>query len=458
MNAPNPALAAAAAPARLPGPASAPQTPEKRWSAAAQMRVGLITLFVLVFGFGAWATFASISGAVVAPGRLKVETNRQVVQHLDGGIVAEIAVQEGDVVPAGSVLVRLDDTRLNAELAIVESQLFEVMARIGRLEAEVIGAEAPLFDRELLDVAEERPEVARLVEGQTGLFEARAETARRETDQLRERQTQIREEIRGAAAQRESLDRQLDFIEQELVDQRSLLDRGLTQASRVLSLEREKARLEGQIGTLTAQAAQLAGRITEIDIQLTGRDATRREEAITQLRDLRTNEAELKERRISTLDIISRLDIRAPREGVVLGLTVFTVGAVVQPAEPLMYIVPTEVDLVVEARMEPINIDQVYPGQPARLRFSAFNQRTTPEVDSTVLKVAPDALTDEATGVSYYPVELAISEDALEQLGADLTLVAGMPVDAFIQTGERSPLSYLLRPLTDFFARSMREE
>jgi HlyD family secretion protein len=421
------------------------------------MRIGLVTVFVLVFGFGAWAALASISGAVVASGRLKVETNRQVVQHLDGGIVAEIAVQEGAVVDAGEILVRLDDTRLNAELAIIESQLFEIMARIGRLEAEVIGADSPLFEAELLAIAAERPEVARLVEGQRGLFHARSDTRARETEQLRERQTQIREEIRGSVAQRESLDRQLAFIEQELTDQRSLLERGLTQASRVLSLEREKARLEGQIGALTAQAAQLQGRITEIDIQLTGRDATRREDAMTELRDLRSSEAELRERRLSTQDVISRLDIRAPRAGVVLGQTIFTVGSVVQPAEPLMYVVPTEAALVVEARLETTNIDQVYPGQPARLRFSAFNQRTTPEVDSTVLRVAPDALTDEATGLSYYPVELTITEDALSQLG-DLTLVAGMPVDAFIQTGERSPLSYLLRPPTDFFVRSMREE
>jgi HlyD family secretion protein len=441
---------------RLGGPA-APPTPDKKWSAKGQMRFGLAVVFVLVFGLGAWAAFASIAGAVVAPGRLKVETERQVVQHLDGGIVKELVVEEGDVVEAGDVLMRLDDTRLDAELAIIESQLFEVLARIGRLEAEVADEPAPVFDDELLAAAESNDDVARLVAGQSILFEARRETRDRETEQLRERQTQIRDEIRGSVAQRESLDRQLGFIEEELVDQRSLLDRGLTQASRVLSLEREKARLEGQIGTLTAQVAQLEGRITEIEIQLVGRDATRREEAITQLRDLRTNEAELRERRLSTNDVISRLDIRAPREGVVLGLTVFTVGAVVRPAEPLMYVVPTRADLVVEARVEPQNIDQVYPGQPARLRFSAFNQRTTPEVDSTVVRVAPDALTDEATGVSYYPIELAITPDLLSELG-DLTLVAGMPVDAFVQTGERSPMSYLIRPLTDFFARSMREE
>ena len=441
-------------PQALPSPDA---EPARRWSAGRPLRLGIAALLVLVVGFGGWAAFASIAGAVVAPGRLKVEGERQIVQHLDGGIVSELLVSEGDRVEAGEVLMRLDATRTRAELAIVESQLFEVMARIGRLEAEQTAADAPIFDRELLEAAAERPQVARLVEGQRSLYEARLETVARETAQLRERQTQIREEIRGSEAQRESLDRQLAFIEQELTDQRSLLERGLTQASRVLSLEREKARLEGQIGSLTAQAAQLRGRITEIDIQLTSREATRREEAITQLRDLRTSEAELKERRLSLTDTIERLEIRAPRSGVVLGLTVFTVGAVVRPAEPVMYVVPTGEALVVEARIEPIHIDQVYPGQPARLRFAAFNQRTTPEVGSTVLQVAPDALTDETTGLSYYPAELAISEDALGQLEG-LTLVAGMPVDAFIQTGERSPISYLMRPLADFFQRAWRED
>ncbi len=440
---------------RLPGPAS--DDAVRRWSAGRQLRTGLAVVLVLVGGFGAWAALASIAGAVVAPGRLKVEGERQIVQHLEGGVVSELLVDEGDEVQAGDVLVRLDATRIAAELAIVEGQLFEILARIGRLEAEQINAPEPLFDDELLQLATEREAVARLVEGQRGLHVARLETIQRETEQLRERQTQIREEIRGSEAQRESLDRQLGFIEQELVDQRSLLDRGLTQASRVLSLEREKARLEGEIGTLTAQAAQLRGRITEIDIQLTGREATRREEAITELRDLRTSEAELRERRLSLRDQLDRLEVRAPRSGIVLGQTIFTVGAVVRPAEPIMYVVPTEEALVVEARIEPIHIDQVYPGQPARLRFSAFNQRTTPEVASTVLRVAPDALTDEATGVSYYPAELAISDDVLNELG-ELSLVAGMPVDAFIQTGERSPMSYLMRPMTDFFQRAWRED
>jgi HlyD family secretion protein len=434
-----------------------PGAQETRWSASRPLRLGLLAVAVLVFGLGAWAAFASISGAVVAPGRLKVASERQVVQHLEGGVVDEILVKEGDVVEAGDVLIRLDDTQLRAELAIVESQLWETLARIARLEAEQALADRLRFAPELRAAAAMDEEVAAMLEGQRRLFEARRDTVLRETEQLRERQTQIREEISGAEAQRESLRRQLGFIEEELEDQRGLLERGLTQASRVSSLEREKARLEGQAGELTARIAQSKGRITEIDIQIIGRGATRIEEAISEVRDLGSSAAELKERRLSLRDRLDRLAIRSPRSGVVLDQKVFAEQAVIRGAEPVLYVVPSDEALVVEARIEPTSIDQVYPGQPARLRFAAFNQRTTPEVDSQVLRVSPDALTDEQTGISFYTAELAITEETLDALG-DVTLVAGMPVDAFIQTGERTPMSYLFRPMSDFFARSMREE
>ncbi len=438
---------------RLKGPTA---DPAQRWGAAGAMRTGALATVALVFGLGAWSAFASIAGAVVASGRLKVETNQQVVQHPDGGVVAEILVKEGDAVAAGALLLKLDDRLQRNELAIIEGRLHELMARIGRLEAEQDGADAPRFDPEILAVAAERPDVATLVEGQSRLFVARLETVQRETEQLRERQEQLREEILGAEAQVEALDIQLGFIDQELVDQRSLLARGLTQASRVLSLEREAARLKGELGSLGARIAQTRGRITEIEIQIVGRDATRREEAIAELRDLRQREAELKEQRLSLRETIERTEVRAPREGVVIGQTVFSASAVIRAAEPILFIVPSEAALVVEARIEPQNIDQVYPGQPARLRFAAFNQRTTPEIDAEVRRVSPDAIVDQGTGMSYYTAEIALGEDALAQLEG-LKLVAGMPVDAFIQTGERSPLSYLMQPLTDFFSRSMRE-
>lgn len=427
------------------------------WRGTGAMRVGLITALLLVAGLGAWLGLASLAGAVIAPGKLRVETNRQIVQHLDGGVVRELMVREGDMVEAGQVLMRLDDRQLAAELAIVESRLFDAMARAARLEAEQTDASALRFDEELLALAQTRDDVAALVEGQRGLFRARRETAARETEQLRERQVQIGEEIAGSQAQMDSLGIQLGFIEKELTDQRSLLDRGLTQQSRVLALEREKARLDGSLGALRAQIAQARGRITEIEIQIVGREATRREEAIAELRDLRVTEAELKERRLALRETIDRLEIRAPRSGAVLGLTVFTEGAVIRPAEPVLYVVPSESSLVVDASIEPQSIDQVWAGQPARLRFSAFNARTTPEIEGTLRRVSADALVNETTGQSYYTAEITIGEEGLAALEG-LTLVAGMPVEVFLQTGERSPLSYLLRPFTDFLSRSMRED
>lgn len=431
--------------------------PSQKWSARAPILLGSITVFALVFGFGAWSAFASISGAVVASARLKVETEQQVVQHPDGGVVTEILVQEGDVVEAGDVMVRLDDKLLLNELAIVESQLFELLARTGRLKAERDGLAAPEYPDELLDMRDQRDDVAELIEGQTSLFEARNTTQRREAEQLRERQSQIRDEIRGSESQMESLASQLSFIGEELGNQRSLLDRGLAQAAAVFSLERENARLHGQSGELTANIARLKGQITEIEIQLVSLEAGRREEAITELRDLEFRITELRERRAQTLETLDRLDVRAPRPGVVLDMQIHALRSVIRPADAILFIVPSDTDLVVEARLETINIDQVFPTQEARLVFSAFNQRTTPNLLGHIIRVSPDALIDEATGASYYTALIGIDDGELEKLEG-LTLVAGMPVEAFITTGDRSPLSYFTKPFTDYFNKALRED
>ena len=449
--------AAAGAPPLHPIAMPTPDTPISRWKPSGALRLGFLTAMMLVFGLGGWAVFASISGAVVAPGTLRVEMNRQVVQHPDGGVVSEILVDEGDTVEAGAVLLRLDSTEIAAELAIVESRLFDVLARLGRLEAEQDGTDTIRWNSELLELAPARPDVAALVTGQQGLFDARRETVARETDQLRERQVQIREELLGFDAQVDSVTSQLAFIEQELDGLRTLFELGLTEASRVLALERESARLTGESGALTAQIAQARGRITEIELQIVGREATRREEAIAELRDLKTTEAELKERRLALRERLSRLDIRAPRSGTVLDMTVFTERAVIRAAEPILFVVPSETSLVVDVSIEPNNINQVFPGQDARLRFSAFNARTTPEIAGVLNRVAPDVLTNKETGMNYYTVEVSITEEGLHQLDG-LTLVAGMPVEVFLQTGGRSPISYLMRPFTDYFARSLRED
>ena len=427
------------------------------WGAGGYIRFGIFCVALLAGGLGGWAATAKLKGAVISSGHLRVESQRQVVQHIDGGAVGEILVREGDLVEAGEVLIRLDGTTLKSELAVLESQLYELMARRGRLAAEQTDKLGITFDPELLEAAGTNPEVHALVDGQQSLFEARLKTMEREIEVMQERQGQIREQIAGSDTEIESLKRQSELIGEELVGQRTLLAKGLAQASRVLALDREAARLEGQRSQVVAKAAQLKGKISELEIELLRLAASRREDAIAKLRDLGFRELELKERRIALNERLARLDVRAPLGGVVLDMTVHALKSVVRAAEPILYIVPSDSDLVVDAQIDPIHIDSVRAGQEAVLRFSAFNTRTTPELFGTVSKVSPDAFVDEATERSYYRAEVLLEEGELLKL-AGQELVAGMPVEVFIQTGERTPINYLLKPITDYFNRAMREE
>lgn len=419
--------------------------------------LGLLTLLVLVGGFGGWSVFANISGAVVVSGNVEVDQNRQVVQHPDGGVVAEIEVDEGDFVEAGSILIRLDATLLRSELSIVESQLFELMARRGRLEAERDEADTLEFDAELLQVAATRPEVLDLIDGQTRLFEARNDSMARETEQMLKRRQQIEVQVTGIEAQQVSLARQLELIEDELAKQQDLFDRGLTPASAVLGLQREQARLTGSVGQLTAQKGEAQERMTEIDIEVLKLGTTRREQAITTLRDLQFRELELAENRRTLVERLSRLDIRAPVSGIVYGKTVFTPRSVIRPADPVMFLIPQDRPLVIAVRVAPTDIDEVFIGQPVILRFSAFDSRTTPELSGQVVQVSADAFIDENAGITYYRAEIQLPEEELAKLPQGLTLIPGMPVEAFIRTADRTPLAYLMKPLTDYFAKAFRE-
>lgn len=437
----------------MPSPDPAPSSafPADRF-----MRRGIIVTVVLVFCLGAWAAFASISGAVVAQGRLKVSDERQVVQHLSGGVVAEIAVREGDEVRAGDLILRLDDRRLRAELAIIDAQLHETRARIARLEAEQDEADRITFPDDLLAAAQADPDIAGMLAGQSRLFEARRARLKGELEQLRERQVQIDEEIRGLEAQRASLTRQLDIYEDEYATVASLLAQGLAQSARLLALDRERVQAAGDLGTLAASIAQARGRIAEIELQKSALIGSRMEEAMSQLRDLKPSEANLRERRLDLVETIGQLDIRAPRDGVVLDMRVFALRAVIEPAAPVAFIVPSDAELVVDLQIRPMDIDQIWIGQTARVRFASFNQRTTPEVEAVVGRISPDALEDPATRETYYSVELHLADDIPDQLGG-LTLLAGMPLDAFIQTGARSPISYLIQPMMEFSVRAWRE-
>lgn len=427
------------------------------WSARKPLIVGVLGLLLLVGGFGTWAATTQISGAVIAGGQIEVDQNRQVVQHPDGGVVEAILVEEGDNVEAGAALLRLDPAELQSELSIVESQLFELVARRGRLEAERDERESIRFDRLLTEIAKQRPDVADLMAGQQRLFEARRASISQAVAQLNKQQDQIADQIRGIDAQQSALDEQMALLEQELADQQSLLDRGLAQASRVLSLQREAARMRGSIGELEANRAQASNRITELDVEILNLQSKRREEAITRLRDIRSQELELRERRRALLERMTRLDVKAPVSGIVYDLRVFARRSVIRSADPLLYIIPQDRPLVINARVEPTDIDKLAIGQEVTLRFSALDQRETPALTGTVKLISADAFQDETTGRSYYRAEIFLSEGEQAKLPPDTSLLPGMPVEAFIKTEDRTPIAYLVKPLSDYFTKAFRE-
>ncbi|MEO1331395.1 MAG: HlyD family type I secretion periplasmic adaptor subunit, partial [Pseudomonadota bacterium] len=456
MPAPAPAPARRAPGARLlPGAAASEGIEAVLLSALA-----LLVAFLL-FGVGVWSANANISGAVISQiAELRVESKRKTVQHLEGGVVSEILVKNGDVVQAGDPLMRLDQTAIAANVAIIDGQLDELMARAARLDAEALDKPEIAPDHETLQRAEARPRGAELLEAQRILFSARLETLNQQVSQLSGRVVQTADQIEGAQAQIEALDRQLELIREELVDSRSLLRKGLIQKTRVVALEREEARLAGQRGAQVSEVAQLRGRIAEIELRALELRSNRREQAITELRDVAAQIAELQERRTSLAESLDRMEIRAPSDGVVHELAVNTVGGVVTPANPIMYVVPIDERLIVEARIDTASRDQVYPQQDAVIIFPGFNQRTTPQIEGRVSKISADREYDEATRAPYFIVEVAIPEDQLGRLTSaiDTDLVPGMPAEVHIQTGARSAASYLLRPLTDSFNRSLREE
>ena len=427
----------------------------KRWSAGRHLTIGAIALLILVGGFGTWAVRAQITGAVITSGQIEVDRNRQVVQHPDGGVVEEILVDEGDTVTAGDLLLRLDATILQSELAVVEGQLFEILARRARLEAERDNAPTLTFSDVLTEVDD--PDIAKLMEGQERLFAARVETNRSAVEQLTQQRAQIASQLAGIEAQQAALTTQRDLIAQELADQQSLLDRGLAQASRVLALQREEASLLGTVGELTAQGAQAAERMTEIEIQILALSSSRREEAITRLRDLQFNELELSERRRTLRRQLDRLDIRAPVSGIVYGLQVFAEQSVIRAADPVLFLIPQDRPLVIATQVQVVDVDQIFVGQEVTLRFSAFDQRRTPELQGKVTLVSADAFQNETSGLSFYRAEVQLDEGQMDRLPADMTLIPGMPVEAFVRTADRSPLDYLIKPLSDYFTKAFRE-
>ncbi|RRH73911.1 HlyD family type I secretion periplasmic adaptor subunit [Falsigemmobacter faecalis] len=426
------------------------------WSARRQVLPGLVTVALLFAGSIAWGMMTRITGAIVASGRIEVAESRQILQHPEGGMVVEILVREGDAVTEGQVLLRLDGGMLRSELAVLEAQYFELLARRGRLEAEEAGHRIPQMPSELQERARLSPETAAVLTAQTSLFEARRASLTQQRAQLNLRAAQTRSLREGLVAQTIALEEQSRLIGQELRAQQDLFDKGLAQIGRLLALRREAARLSGARGELLAAQAQAGERIAETALEVLRLDATRRTEAGLELRETALRLAELSERRRSLTDRIARLDLRAPAAGLVLNLAITTPRAVLRAAEPALYIVPQDRPLVISARVPDRYIDQVYPGQEVRITFPAFTLRNAPQMTGTIARLSADALSEANHPQPYYRAEITLHDATTGNLHG-VTLRPGMPADAWIRTEERTPLQFLIRPFTDYFTRAFRE-
>jgi HlyD family secretion protein len=418
--------------------------------------VGLALVVVLAGGIGGWASTQEISGALIAPGQIVVESNVKKVQHPTGGVIGEIRAHDGDVVKAGDVVVRLDDTVTKANLAIVTKNLDGAMARGARLEAEQRGLDQLKFPSQLTSRAGD-PDVGGVMASESKLFDVRVNGRAGQKAQLRERVRQLNEEIAGLNAQEQAKQQEIALVQKELEGVRQLYDQHLVQISRLTTLERDTARLNGERAQYVAARAQAKGKITETELQIIQVDKDMVSEVSKDLRETNDKIGELIERKVTAEDQLRRVDIRAPQDGIVEQSTVHTVGGVITAGDTIMLVVPQSDDLQVEAKVNPQDIDKLQVGQKTLLRLSAFNQRTTPELNGLVSRVSPDVTTEQRTGQSYYTIRVSMPPEEIARLG-DVKLIPGMPVEAFVQTGNRTMLSYLMKPLSDQLMRAFREK
>ena len=417
---------------------------------------GFITVFVLVAGMGGWAAVTEISGAVIASGTLVVDNHVKEIQHPTGGIVSEIHVKNGDRVKADDILVRLDATVSKANLSIVARGIDELTARKARLLAERDGASTVEFPLELTARAD-NPDVADVMTNEQRLFELRRIARNGQKNQLGKRIEQLRREAQGYEAQIEAKTRELALIERELSGARELWEKRLVTISRMTEMERGATRIEGERGHLMAMLAQSEGKLAEVELQILQIELELKSEVGRELREFEARFAELIERKVTAEDRLRRVDIRAPLGGVVNHSIVHTVGGVVSPAAALMQIVPDADSLIVETKVAPQDIDQIYPRQEVSVRFSAFDSRSTPDLFGAVSHIAADATIDPATREAYYVVRVAIAPGELARLG-EAKLIPGMPVETFIRTVDRTVLAYLVKPLSDQITRAFREQ
>ncbi|MGE0055972.1 MAG: HlyD family type I secretion periplasmic adaptor subunit [Hyphomicrobium sp.] len=432
--------------------------PPKTWikdTVGREVFVGTATTVLIVFGLGYWAAATQLAGAVVAPGTVVVQSFVKKIQHPTGGVVGEIKVRDGDEVHRGDVIVRLDDTVVRANLGLIDAQLDHLKVRRARLEAERDGSALLELGNDIAARAGE-PEFAMIIAAERTLMESRGTARQGQKAQLAERVSQLREQIAGLETQHSAKQDEIAFATTELGAIENLWRRKLTPLSKIMALRRDHSRLKGESGQLKASIAQAREKITETELQADQIDQDLRAEVTKELREVQAKIAELEERRAAAEDQLMRIEIRAPIDGVVNQLVVHTIGGVVNPGESIMQIVPKNDNLILETHIAPKDIDQVRVGQDARIRFTAFDRRTTPEFNGQVVHRAADLARDQVSGQTFYVVQVALNDTAAQRDNG-LYLVPGMPGDVFIHTGERSALSFLVKPLEDQLARAFRE-
>ncbi len=416
---------------------------------------GLIGVLALVGGGGGWALTTEIAGAVIAAGSIVVESNPKTLQHLDGGIVEEIMVQNGDLVNSNDIVLRLNPTDSKADRNVANNRLYASMAQVARLQAER-DVRSTIKWPEAIKARADDPAIKSIMRGQEKLFNARRTARFGQTDQLRNRITQTEAEIRGVRDLRAQTMSELSSVEQELSNLQSLAASGYVSGSRVMAAERQQAGLRGRIATYDADIARLTSSISEIEIQISQVRRDSNAEILTELRENESTIADLQTQLTSLDDRVQRIEIKAPVTGIVHDMTVTTTGGVVMPGEPIMQIIPKDDRLIIEAMVAPQDIDQVYKTQTASVILSAFDQNKTPRLTGTVAEVSANTLLDEASGLPYYSTRVEISAEELARLDG-LVLVPGMPAEVFINTGNRTVISYLTKPITDTMRRSFRE-
>ncbi len=417
--------------------------------------IGAAISGLLIFGVGGWATTTEVAGAVIAQGRVIVESSVKKVQHPTGGVVGELMVREGQHVKAGDVVLRLDQTQTLAGLEVIRQAIDELTARKARDEAEVNGLSAIDFPPELI-ARRDDPKVARLLSDEQSLFQIRRTGRDGQKAQLNEQIGQLAEETTGTVAEMDAKTKEIYWSKEELKGVQELWRKNLVEFTRLTALQRESARLEGEHGRLESNLAELRSKTAEIKLKILQVDEDARTDLGKELADIRGKLSELHEKQIAAEDQLKRIDLRSPQDGFVHQLTVHTVGGVITASEPVMLIVPDGEALSIESRIEPSEINQVHLGQSVVVRFPGLGQRTTPEIDGTVSLVSADLSQDEKSGASYYMIRIALADDQLQRLGA-VKLMPGMPVESFIETPPRTVLSFLIKPMRDQIEKAFRE-